>query len=74
MDSLEYKTPMLFVTEFMTTLLISLQVTHQNLIDRFKTSGMSSEMGLSALESFASGLAFAERANQGVLKAILRKC
>jgi DNA-binding MarR family transcriptional regulator len=64
-------TPMLFITEMIAAVIISLQLSHSDLIEKLRTAGFPHETGLSALEGLAVGLTFAERVNRSFLKVIL---
>lgn len=64
-------TPMLFITELMAAVIISLQLSHGDLVEKLRAAGFPKETGLSALEGLAVGLSLAERMNRGFLKVIL---
>jgi DNA-binding MarR family transcriptional regulator len=64
-------TPSLFITEMIAAVIISLQLSHNNLIEKLRTAGFPHETGLSALEGLAVGLTLAERFNRSFLKVIL---
>lgn len=64
-------TPMLFITEMVAAVIISLQLSHSDLVDKLRAAGFPKETGLSALEGLAVGLTLAERMNRGFLKVIL---
>jgi DNA-binding MarR family transcriptional regulator len=65
------QTPMLFLTEMVAAVIISLQLSHGDLVEKLRAAGFPKETGLSAVEGLAVGLSLAEKVNRSFLKAIL---
>ncbi|MFN8376461.1 MAG: hypothetical protein U0694_26765 [Anaerolineae bacterium] len=64
-------TPLLFMTEMVAAVIISLQLSHSDIVAKLRAAGFPQETGLSALEGLAVALALAERFNRRFLKLIL---
>jgi energy-coupling factor transport system substrate-specific component len=70
------ESPLLFVTEMITAVLLALQLAHKDftsshLAERLQAAGFPGELGLSALTGVAVALSFTERANRRITTMLL---
>ena len=67
------QSPLLFVTEMITAVLLSLQLARKGLAEQLRLAGFPAELGLGALSGIAVGLTFMENVNRRVTTLLLKQ-